>query len=312
LTSLPLYNVTVWLLIPEVGAFVGDQWNVFCSEPQGKWGYRFDVASRVLLFWAVSDGSVTFQAGPDVVPPVVWSVKRSPKAPMYDQSVAITANVTDLQTGMGDAILSYSILSRWVNVTMVFEGGLFFADIPGLPYGVFVQYRLYAFDNIGNLRVTEVFSYNVTDRIPPYVGNPEWGPTSPSAGESVFVRVSVSEPENASGVRNVVLNYFLDGSMATLKSVEMTQEDDEFWWANIPGQSGGKEVTFFVTAYDNAGYSRKTRYISYTVAESNTLIHPMLILFIGGPAAVVAVGAIMYFLKIRKAKQKMSETNRKV
>jgi hypothetical protein len=301
-TSLLGYNITVRLLIPEVGAFVGDQWNVFCSEPQGKWGYKFDVSSRVVLFWAISDGSVTFQAGHDVVPPVVWSLKRSPM--VYDQNVLITANVTDLQTGMGDVILGYFISSEWVNVTMVSEGGLYFAEIPGLPYGSFVQYRLFASDNIGNWRVTDIFSYNVIDKIPPSVGNPEWGPTNPSAGEQVFVRVSVTEPKNASGVRNVTLNYYLDRTIATLKSVEMTQEDDEFFWADIPGQSGGREVTFFVTAYDNAGNVRKTRYISYSVAGTGTPIQPMFILLVGGPLAAVAIGAIIYFFKFRKNRHK--------
>ena len=302
-TSMPGYNITIRLLVPEVGAFVGDQWNVFCSEPQDKWGYGFDASSRVLLFWAISDGSVTFQAGPDVVPPVIWQIDLS--SIDYHVNVTVTANVTDLQTDIGDAILGYSISSDWINVTMVPEGGLYFAEIPALPYGTVVHYRLYVSDNVGNWRVTGNFSYNVTDSIPPHVETTEWGPVSPSVGESVFVRVSVSEPENASGVRDVWLGYFLDGDIGTFDWVEMTLEDD-FWWAYIPGQSGGREVTFFVSAYDNAENVNKTRNISYTVTGTDTSVLPMAVLLIGVPATVVAIGTIIYFVKFRKAKQKIT------
>jgi hypothetical protein len=304
--SMPEYNITVRLLIPEVGAFVGDQWNVFCSEPKGKWGYTFDASSRVLLFWAISDGSVTFKAGPDVVPPVIWKITRSPT--VYDENVTITANTTDLQTEIEHAILGYSISSEWVNVTMFLEDGLYFARIPALAYGNVVRYKLYVSDNVGNWIVTKIFSYNVTDQIAPDVGTPEWGPASPSAGEQVFVRVSVSEPVNASGVRNVVLYYLWDIDLSTLKSVEITRED-EFWWANIPGQSGGRVVTFFVMAYDNAGNVRKTLDIRYTVGAEKP-IQLMLVLLAGGFATAVVLGIIIYFTKFRKSKKEYTSQNR--
>jgi len=131
--SMPLYNITVRLLIPEVGAFVGDQWNVFCSESQDQWGYTFDASSRVLLFWAISDGSVTFQAGPDVAPPAIWEIRHTLER--YDLNVTIGANITELQTSIEYAILGYSVSSDWINVTMVPIGGWYFAKIPALPYG---------------------------------------------------------------------------------------------------------------------------------------------------------------------------------
>ena len=303
-TSMSWYNITVRLLIPEVGAFVGDQWNVFCSEPQDKWGYKFDASSRVLLFWAISDGSVTFQAGPDVVPPVIWEIVAS--SPWYDSTVTIQANITDPQTGMGNVTLSYSVNNGWINDTMIFEDGLYMAEIPAFPYGTVVRYKLYVSDNIGNRRVTEIFSYSVTDGTPPEIGVPEWAPLTPSAGEPVLVRVSVGEPESASGLGNVTLYYRLDGDYFDYEPLKMVQQD-EFWWVEISGQSGGTVVTLVVIAYDKAGNFMMTQEHSYIVAGSGMPISLTHILLVGGTAAVVVAGAIVFFAKFRKTKLKKKE-----
>ena len=301
LTSTPELNITVRLLIPEVGAFVGDQWNVFCSEPQDKWGYKFDAFSRVLLFWAISDGFVTFQAGPDVVPPVIWQIITS--SPWYDSTVTIQANITDLQTDMGNVTLSYSVNNGWTNETMILEDCFYVAEIPAFPYGTLVRYQLYVSDNIGNWRVTEIFSYNVTDETPPEIGVPEWAPLTPSAGEPVLVRVSAEEPESASGLGNVTLYYRLNGDYFSYKPLKMSQQD-EFWCAQISGQSDGTIVTLVVIAYDRAGNFKMTQEHSYTVAGGGTPISLTHILLVGGTAAVVVAGAIVYFARFRRTKPK--------
>jgi hypothetical protein len=291
-------NITVKLSVPEVGAFVGDRWNVFCSEPAKKWGYRFDPSSRILFFWAVSDGSVTFQAGPDLVPPVFWQIKSSP--PWYNSSVFISGNITDAQTTVQRAVLSYRINNSWINLSMVPDGGLYVAAIPAFPYETEVKYMLYAFDDVGNVNVTDVLSYTVTDMTPPSIENLDWGPSNPSGGDSVYVRLTVTEPESASGVQNVILYYYLDHHLALLKSVNMTLQNS-YWSAFIPGQSGGRIVSFFVLTRDKAGNVIQTSDYSYTVSGSETPIFQSPV-FIGAVAsiALVGIGVTIYFKKLRK------------
>jgi hypothetical protein len=296
----PGVNVSAQLLIPEIGAFVGDQWNTFCSATQ--WNCKFDAISRTLKFWAISNGTITFRAGPDVMPPVFWEIDNSPT--WYNTSVTVTAYVTDLQTGMGNVTLSYLVADEWVNITMIEEEWLYVATIPAFPYGTSVRYKLYASDNIGNWRVTEIFGYNVTDETPPEIGEPDWGPLNPSAGQPVFVRVSVSETESASDLQKVFLWYFLDRNLMGAKSVEMMQENGGIWWTEIPGQGGGKLVSFFVLAYDNAGNVGKTLDYSYTVTGNETLDLPLPILVAVVSIAAVSVGIVVYLKKFKKSKHK--------
>ena len=304
-TAIEGFNITVMLLIPQVSVFIGDHWNVFCSEPAAKWGYRFDSSSRILLFWALSDGSVTFQVGPDVVPPIIWGVDSSPK--WYNSSVLISANITDAQTAVQEVILSYRISSiGWTNITMSVEAGLYIAAIPAFPFETEVQYMLYAFDDIGNLNVTHVFSYIVTDKTPPAIENLDWGPQDPSGADQVLVRVTVTEPEFASGVQDVMLYYYLDQSIVGLRGLNMTLQFSNYS-AFIPSQSGGRVVSFFVYASDQAGNTMRTPDYTYTVSGSETSIFqsPIFIGSIAASAALVAAGVIVYFKKLRKGKSEL-------
>jgi hypothetical protein len=295
------FNITVFLLIPQVSVFIGDQWNVFCSEPAGKWGYEFNPSSRILLFWALSDGSVTFQVGPDVVPPIIWRVDSSPK--WYNSSVVISANVTDAQTAVQQVILSYRADDVWTNISMSFEGDLHVAAIPAFPFQTEVQYMLYAYDDIGNLNVTHTFSYIVTDQTPPSISNFDWGPRNPSSTDQVLVRATITEPEFASGVLDVKLYYYLDGSIAALRSINMTFQYSNYS-AFIPSQGGGRTVSFFVFATDEAGNTMRGPDISYIVSGSAADIFqsPIFIGAIAASTVLIAAGVIIYFKKLRKKK----------
>lgn len=303
LSATPGLNVSTHLLLPEIGAFVGDQWNVFCSAAQ--WNCKFNATTRILKFWAISDGTITFRAGSDIMPPVFWEIENSPTG--YNTNVTITAYITDLQTGVGNVTLSYLVSDGWTNVTMIPKEESYVAAIPAFPYGTLVQYKLNASDKIGNWKVTEIFSYNVTDETPPNIGEAEWDPSSPSAGQRVVVRVSVSENESASGIQSVTLYYFLDGDLRGVKPVEL-QEKEGIWSGDIPGQDGGKVVGFFVRAYDEAGNVGETLYYSYVVAGNGTpdgtLEMPFSILFAVVSVAAVSIGVIVYFKKFRKVKRK--------
>ena len=283
-------NVSVSLFLPQVGPFLGGNWSISSKEAQ--WSYDFDNQSRILDFWAISDGFVTFTVG------VFFSVEQTP--PWYDSRVTVTVNITHMPTGIENVTLSYYVNSERANVTMRFEEGVYVADIPMMPYGTVVDYRVFVLDNIGQWVVTEIFRYDVIDQTPPEVGVPTWNPPNPNADESVSVNASVTEPENASGVGDVVLWYYLNNIYADAKSVNMTREND-VWSAVIPGQTGGASVNFYVRAYDKAGNMKQTVPYSYQVAEGSAL--PFQIVLLGvGLGSVIGVGMILYFVKFRKTK----------
>ncbi len=284
-------NVSIKILIPLLDAF--------CSE--ALWDYTYNSSSRLLEFWAISDadGIIVFDVGIDVTPPSITNIDHT--STEYNMSVTVSADIIDLESGVLEAVLSYSKDSEWINVAMVRGNDFYVAVIPAFPFGTFVRYELYAFDTAGNNKVAENLSYYVTDSIPPEIGIPEWGPQNPSADQPVLVRVPVVEPENASGLNSVTLWYFLDLNFSRSQSVEMMYENG-LWWAEIPGQREGKDVSFFIRASDNAGQVKTTPPYRYIVEA--TAFQPPYLLFIGLALAIVGAGVVLYLVKIRNAKRK--------
>jgi len=196
----------------------------------------------------------------------IVSVIRSPETPNYDQSVKITAQVIKGYADIASVILSYQIDSAsWINVTMNLEDGLYVADILAQPYNTAVNYKVYASDTAGNSDVSELFSYVVGDFVPPIISKILQVPTSPYPYEIVKVSAKVTEPADASGVKKVTLRYMAAGTWSV---IDMAMQDG-LWTANIPGQSGGAYVKFFVEAFDNAGNNAKTSTFGYTVIIPN-------------------------------------------
>jgi len=199
-------------------------------------------------------------------PPEIVSVMRIPETPNYDQSVKIAAQVIEGYTDIASVILSYQINSAsWINVTMNLEDGLYVADILAQPYNTAVNYKVYASDTAGNSDVSELFSYVVGDFVPPIISNILQVPTSPYPYEIIKVSAKVTEPADASGVKKVTLRYM---AASTWSVIDMAMQDG-LWTANIPGQSGGAYVKFFVEAFDNAGNNAKTSTFGYTVIIPN-------------------------------------------
>jgi len=285
-------NVTIKMLIPQVGPFVG-YWTVYCSEAEKNWGHAFDDSTRVLSFWAISDGSITFSAGSDVVPPLIGRVSYS--SIVYSAAVKVKVDITDSGSGVRNAALIYSISGgELINTTMVLEGQSFTGAIPAFPFGTVVSFRIFAEDNAGNSQVSSAYNYRVRDLTPPSVGLPEWDPLTPSADQSVRVAVTVREPEAASGVRYVKLYYSTDGKLFT--SVNMESENDT-WQAFIPPRNSSGQITFYVQAFDKAGNSMRSRNYSYAVLGTTLPLLPIVIAF---AALVGAGGVIFYFVKIRR------------
>jgi hypothetical protein len=277
---------------------------VFCTAADEKWGSRFDGSTRLLSFWAVSDGSVIFLAGYDVVPPVISNVINSTTS--YNFNVTVNAKITDGKSAVQDAILSYSIWGRWHNVTMVSLGELYAGEIPPTRYGSLVLFKLFASDSLGNWRTTNISAYSTTDFTPPDVGFPEWTPKSPLVGQSVLVKISASEPELASGIRFVILYYSFDDKTLIFKSLAMTLKNGT-WSSFIPALNASGKVTFFIQAFDKAGNIRRTRNYSYTVVDTDVPQSPLPTLIISVTLAIAIAGTAVYLAKRRKTRGKTAK-----
>jgi hypothetical protein len=106
----------------------------------------------------------------DSYPPLISWVERSPISPNYNDTVLVTASVSELEeaSGVHLVILSYSDGDSWTNATMTLkEETIYEGSIPMLPYGTTVEYIVYASDNSENSVASGTYSYIVGDEYPP-------------------------------------------------------------------------------------------------------------------------------------------------
>ncbi len=183
-------------------------------------------------------------------PPKILSVSRLPEdAPAYNETVTVLANVVDLESGMKNVTLSYSAGATQQNKAMALDAGLYEATIPVFEYNEVVEYWVAASDNVGNSAVSSTYSYKVTDPYPPLMGTPTWLPEEPRTNEDITVNATITEPEHASGIKQVILQY--SNETATF-FVLMTDNHDGNWTAVISNQTG-PQMSFLVKAIDHAG-----------------------------------------------------------
>jgi len=175
----------------------------------------------------------------------------------------VLASVTDMESGVKNVTLSYSRGAIKQNVTMTFSEGLYKASVPAFPYDAEVEYRVYAFDEAGNWAVSSLYSYVVDDPYPPDFGVPYWSPLEPAANEEITINVTVTEPQDASGVDVVTLLY-MNTTLTLWRSISMAYEGGN-WTAVIANQSD-TVVEFYVSASDKADNSAESITQEFTVA----------------------------------------------
>jgi len=91
----------------------------------------------------------------DTTPPTIGTPSQDPVSTSVEayQNVTVTANITDAESGVREAILSYTTDEgqTWTNTTMINTANdLYEAKIPGFPTGTHLQYKIMAYDNADN------------------------------------------------------------------------------------------------------------------------------------------------------------------
>ncbi len=185
-------------------------------------------------------------------PPRIASVSLlSGRAPAYNETATVIASVFDLESGLKDVMLSFSVGGIEQNLTMIPHLAMYEATIPAFSFKTSVDYRIYASDEAGNWAISTLYSYTVTDPYPPLISLPSWQPQEPTADEPVTVNVTVNEYIGASGVKTVTL-WYRNTTTNAWKNTPMTPiAGSASWTATISNQSA-TTVEFYVEAIDQA------------------------------------------------------------
>jgi len=104
----------------------------------------------------------------DTTPPVIELGIRVLQYANASTPVAVDATVTDSETAVTLVQFTYRVgdVGPFINLRVTYEGDdIYSAIIPSTGFGVWVYYRVWAIDDLGNIAVTET-SYYVDDILP--------------------------------------------------------------------------------------------------------------------------------------------------
>jgi len=105
----------------------------------------------------------------DETQPTISGVHRNPLNPVAQESVELTANATDLQTGLSRVIANYTVNNgNWTAKNMQLTAGsdwngTWTGSIPGQAPGSTVKYEVVAMDRGGNIARSELQGYSLWD-----------------------------------------------------------------------------------------------------------------------------------------------------
>jgi hypothetical protein len=120
---------------------------------------------------------------------------------------------------------------------------------------------VYAKEECGPMGKSNTACFAV-DTTPPDIANVTQSPPKDNVQPEDIVKVNATITDETSGVKQATLNYTTDN--ATWTAVEMTNIEDNIWNATIPAFPQGTNVTYTITAEDNAGNTANTEETGYT------------------------------------------------
>jgi hypothetical protein len=126
------------------------QYRIYANDTDGNW-YISSTCS-----YTVSD----------MFPPEIVEVNWTPEEPTTNDTVKIAANITEPAdaSGVGRVLFSFrDCFGQWWNTTMTYDeaGGLWNVMIPRQPHDTTVQFYVAAYDNAGNMAISENNGYAV-------------------------------------------------------------------------------------------------------------------------------------------------------
>lgn len=91
----------------------------------------------------------------------------------------------------------------------------------------------------------------LADTTPPDITNVSQTPAQSNVSPQDIVNVNVTVTDDTSGVKEVILNY--TSNNGTWTDVAMSNVGEDIWSASLPAFPYGTNVTYIITAQDNAG-----------------------------------------------------------
>jgi hypothetical protein len=253
-TSTPQYNgsntVSINVSEPEHASGVdmillnyrvdGGGWNIVDCTPTSNYTFTaeklFYGEEFSWYFWfndtAANNGSSTIQTFTVIdsyKPEIIEVPSQTTASPEYNGTVIVSINVTEpaSASGMDTVWLNYTT-NNWVSYVIenINISQTFIFNESQLIYGQVYQWVIGANDTANNRYISEESTFTVIDTfIPDIVKNPNQTTTNPEYNGSVIVSIDVYEPNDASGIDLIWLNYTKDDWVTfIIENITLTQE----------------------------------------------------------------------------------------
>ncbi|MGQ4834358.1 MAG: right-handed parallel beta-helix repeat-containing protein [Candidatus Asgardarchaeia archaeon] len=200
----------------------------------------------------------------DNTPPTISDISWNPTDPRDNESVTVSAIVTD-ESGVSMVLLyCYTSINETIYVfNLEYSNGVYLGMIPAFPEFTTVYFYIFANDTYGNEVVSDTYNYSVIDSSPPTINSIWHVPETPSPEDNVTVYASI---DDATGVDTVLILY--NTSENDLFIDIMTQIDVNLFVYVIPSYPATTNVTYRVIANDTLGNKIESDMYCYEVIDS--------------------------------------------
>ena len=228
--------------------------------------------------------------------PVVHEVSITPASPGYSDIVTFSMNITSVTSVHFD--WSFDAWSTGHPSILSVSGGMYTATIPAHQYGIQIDYWIMPINTGAVINPTLRGSYVVDDAVAPVINSFSHNAT-PTVVDPTWVEVIVdaSEPVNASGLLQAVIEFSLDNWVST-NYVPLLFNGTHFV-GHVPPAPAPLQLRFRVVVYDSAMNSAVTSVVSYNVVTQLPSGGNLTYLLIGA-AVVVALIVLVAVCRRRR------------
>jgi len=222
--------------------------------------------------WEIDDVIITGNAITNESPSIS-NIQKSPASPTNEESVTISATITDSDGSISSAVIKWGTSTGSYPNTIAMTGSdnSYSGTIGAQAAGTTVYFIIEATDNESAKTTSAQQSYVVVSATNenPVISGIAFNPTEPESAESVTVTAIITDSDGSITTASVKWGT-TTGTYSN--TVNMSNSGDNYSGI-IPAQANGTNVYFIISATDNSGGNSQSAEYDYEVFDP-TLLPP--------------------------------------
>ncbi len=189
---------------------------------------KLPLAIIAIIFFSATTFTLQEASGlDDTKPPQITNVNWSPRYPSTDDSVSVSARITD-ESGVAWAKLTYCVGTSCFFADMSGSGGNYYTSIGPFSEGG-VSFSIIARDNAGNMAESSEYSFTVDGT------NPTVQVLYPNGGATVAGTITITWDayDNKDPSPSITIDYSVDTG-TTWKHIAQLSGVEKYDWDTVP------------------------------------------------------------------------------